>query len=172
MLRADRKWNRFYRLWILLMWLLPLPFLIKIAVAKNLLEPLLVQVIWSVPMWIALSFHKKLILTEKGIYSYTLFRNKLYPWDKIIQGGALWRVGRTQRFHEIVLLKQGGSPRKFRDDVFLLRNLRKAIRMDDNPEVRAYISRYYGPLDFDLAEGKPEKSQVDEALSTFIDPSH
>ena len=40
----------------------------------------------------------------------------------------------------------------------------------DNPEVRAYISQYYGPLDFDLADGKPEKSQVDEALSEFITP--
>ena len=48
--------------------------------------------------------------------------------------------------------------------------LHKAIRMDDNPEVRAYISQYYGPLDFDLTDGKPEKSQVDEALSEFITP--
>ena len=155
-----------------MMWVLPLPFLIDIVVAKEMLVPLFVQVVWSVPMWTVLSFHKKVILTEKGIYSYTLFRNKLYPWNQIVQAGVLWRVGRTERFNETVLLKQGGSPRKFRDDLFLLRNLRKAIRMDDNPEVRGYINRYYGPLDFDLADGKPEKSQVDENLSAFIDPNH
>ena len=170
MVRADRTWNRVSRFWILMMWFLPLPFLIDIVVAKEMLVPLFVQVVWSVPMWTVLSFYKKVILTEKGIYSYTLFRNKLYPWNQIIQAGVLWRVGRTERFNEIVLLKKGGSPRKFRDDWFLLRNLRKTIHMDNNPEVHAYISQYYGPLDFDLADIKPEKSQVDEALSKFITP--
>ena len=170
MLRADRKWNRFYRFWILVMWLLPFPFSIYFTVERGVPAPLLFQFLWSVPMWILLSFHKKVLLTEKGIYAYTLFRGKPYPWNQIIQAGVLWRVGRTERFNEIVLLKQGGSPRKFRDDWFLLRNLRKAIGMDDNPEVRAYISQYYGPLDFDLANRKPEKSQVDEALSEFITP--
>ena len=154
------------------MWFLPLPFLVDIVFATDMLLPLVMQVVWSVPMWIVLSFHKKVILTEKGIYCYTLFQNKPYPWDQIIQAGVLWRVGRTQRFNEIVLLKQGGSPRKFRDDLLLLRNLRKAIRMDDNPEVRSYITKYYGPLDFDLADGKPEKSQVDESLSAFIESNH
>ena len=170
MLRADRKANRLYRFWILMMWFLPIPFLADIMIVTQLPVPLLVQAAWSVPMWILLSFHKKVILTEKGIYSYTIFRNKLCPWNQIIQVGVLWRVGRTERFNEIVLLKKGGSPRKFRDDKFLLRNLRKTIHMDDNPEVRAYISQYYGPLDFDLADGKPEKSQVDEALSELITP--
>lgn len=172
MLRADRKANRLYRFCVLVMWFLPIPFLVDIAIVTRLPVPLLVQAVWSVPMWILLSFHKKVILTETGIYSYTLFRNKIYPWNQIIQAGVLWRMGRTERFNEIVLLKQGGSPRKFRDDLFLLRNLRKAIRMDDNPEVRAYISQYYGPLDFDLADGKPEKSRVDESLSAFIESNH
>ncbi len=170
MLRADRKWNRFSRFWILMMWFLPIPFLVDIVIVTRLPVPLLFQFLWSVPMWILLSFHKKVLLTEKGIYAYTLFRGKLYPWNQIVQAGVLWRVGRMERFNEIVLLKQGGSPRKFRDDWFLLRNLRKTIHMDNNPEVRAYISQYYGPLDFDLADRKPEKSQVDEALSEFITP--
>ena len=172
MLRADRKWNRFSRFWILMMWVLPFPFCIHFAIESGVPVPLMIPIVLSVPMWIFLSFHKKVLLTEKGIYAYTLFRGRIYPWNQIIQAGVLWRVGRTERFNEIVLLKQGGSPRKFRDDLFLLRNLRKAIRMDDNPEVRGYINRYYGPLDFDLADGKPEKSQVDENLSAFIDPNH
>ena len=172
MLRADRKWNRFSRFWILMMWFLPLPFLVDLVIVTRLPVPLFFQFIWSVPMWILLSFHKKVLLTKEGIYAYTLFRGKPYPWNQIIQAGVLWRMGRTERFNEIVLLKQGGSPRKFRDDWFLLRNLRKAIRIDDNPEVRAYIGQYYGPLDFDLADGKPEKSQVDECLSAFIESNH
>ena len=110
MLRADRKWNRFYRFWILMMWFLPIPFLVEIVIVTRSLLPLLVQIVWSVPMWILLSFHKKVLLTEKGIYAYTLFRGRLYPWNQIIQAGALWRVGRTERYNEIVLLRQGGSP--------------------------------------------------------------
>ena len=43
--------------------------------------------------------------------------------------------------------------------------------MDDDPEVRGYIGKYYGLLDFDLADGKSEKSQVDEDLSAFINPN-
>ena len=115
---------------------------------------------------------KKVILTAEGIYAYALFRGKPYPWNQIIQAGVLWRKNRTGHFNEMILLKQSGSPRKFRDDMFLLRNLRKTIHMEDNPEVRAYISQYYGPLDFDLADGKPEKSQVDESLSAFIESNH
>ena len=167
-MRADRKRNRFYRLWILIMWLLPLPFLIRIVIETGLFVPLFVQVIWTVPIYILLSFYKKVILTEQGIYSYTLVKGKCYPWDKIIQAGVLWRIEKTSRYNEFVLLKQGGHPRKHRDDLFLPRNVGRVIRMDDTPEIRSYVRKYYGLLDFDLADGKREKSQVDEELSQYI----
>ena len=172
MIRADRKRNRLYRSVILVMWLLPLPFFVDIVLAVQSPVPLLFELLWSVPMLTALSFHKKVILTEKGIYSYNLFRNRLYPWEKIIQAGALWRMGRTERYNELVLLKQGGRHRKHQDDLFLLKNLGKTIHMEDSAEVRSYVRTHYGLLDFDLADGKREKSQVDEDLSrqmTFVD---
>lgn len=65
-------------------------------------------------------------------------------------------------YNELVLLKSGGSPRKYRDRFFVLRNCFRLIHLGDSPALREYVIRYYGPLDFDLSDGRSEQSVVDE----------
>ena len=81
----------------------------------------------------------------------------------IRQAGILWRLGRSCRYNEIILLKQNGSRRGYRDGGFLARNLFKIIHIPYSEAARAYIVAHYGPLDFDLSDGRPEQSQLVEA---------
>ncbi len=95
-------------------------------------------------------------LDEQGVWMRVWFFKRLYPWASICQAGVLWLPvwGAT---NHIVLLKQGGSPRKDRDRGFLLRNFGKVIFVTNYSEqVLQYITEHYGPLDFDLADKKEE----------------
>jgi hypothetical protein len=42
----------------------------------------------------------------------------------------------------------------------LLRNIGKTIPIPYSEDAKNYIIRYYGPLDFDLSDGREEKSIV------------
>lgn len=99
-------------------------------------------------------------LTEEGIYIRVFLRRRFYPWASIRQAGVLWRMGRGWHYNDLVLLKSGGSPRRYRDWSFPLRNFFFLICLGDSPAIRDYVIRRYGPLDFDLSDGRPEKSIV------------
>lgn len=99
-------------------------------------------------------------LTPEGVWLRPFLRRRFYPWAHIRQAGILWRMGRSMHYNEIVLLRSGGSPRKYRDRFFVLRNLFRLIYISYTPEARDFIVRYYGPLDFDLSDGRPEQSII------------
>lgn len=99
-------------------------------------------------------------LTEEGIYVRVFLIRRFYPWESIRQAGILWRRGRGMQYNDLVLLKSGGSPRRYRDWSFVLRNPFRLIRLGDSPAIRDYVVRHYGPLDFDLSYGRPEQSIV------------
>ena len=99
-------------------------------------------------------------LTPEGVYVRMLFRRRFYPWGSIRQAGVLWCQGRGMRYNEIVLLKTGGSPRRYRDRWFEVRNFFKIIHIPCNSATKQYVIAHYGPLDFDLSDGRPEQSIV------------
>lgn len=99
-------------------------------------------------------------LTKEGVYVRPFLFRRFYPWNSIRQAGVLWRMGRGMHYNELVLLKPGGSPRRYRDRSFSLRNSFRLICLGDTPAIRDYVIRHYGPLDFDLSDGRPEKSIV------------
>lgn len=99
-------------------------------------------------------------LTNEGIYIRVFLLRRFYPWDSIRQAGVLWRMGRGRHYNDLVLLKPGGSSRRYRDWSFPLRNYFRLICLGDSPAIRDYVIRRYGPLDFDLSDGRPERSIV------------
>lgn len=100
-------------------------------------------------------------MTEEGVFHRVLFRKQFYPWSDFLQAGILWRTGRNPyRYNDLVLLKPGGSKRKYRDRFFLLRNSRRLIHIPCTAEFKTYVIRHYGPLDFDLSDGRLEQSIV------------
>ena len=99
-------------------------------------------------------------LTNEGIHIRVFLLRRFYPWDSIRQAGVLWRMGRGWRYNDLVLLKPGGSPRRYRDWSFSLRNCFRLICLGDSPALREYVIRHYGPLDFDLSDGRSESSTI------------
>ena len=99
-------------------------------------------------------------LTSEGVSVRVLFRRRFYPWSSIQQAGVLWCQGRGGTYNEIVLLKPGGSPRRYRDRWFEVRNFFKIIHIPCNSATKQYVIAHYGPLDFDLSDGRPEQSIV------------
>ena len=99
-------------------------------------------------------------LTEEGVYVRVLLNRRFYPWASIRQAGILYCMGRGTRYNSLVLLKPGGSPRRYRDGLFAYRNAFHLIFLGGSPAIREYVIRHYGPLDFDLSDGRPERSEV------------
>ena len=116
---------------------------------------------WVSLGWWALSEFPVVELTEEGIAFRILFRRRYFPWEDILQAGILWRRGKNSMYNELVLVIPGGSCRRYKDKLFLLRNPFTAIKMAYyNEEVRQFVVRHYGPLDFNLSVGQPEESIV------------
>ena len=108
-------------------------------------------------IWIT---HPVIELTPDGIRVQLFVRKRFYPWSDIQQAGILHRPGGSRKYNELVLLKPGGSPRKFNDKRFERRNTGRIIYMELTPEIQDYVIKYYGPLDFDLSDGRSEQSIV------------
>ena len=111
----------------------------------------------SALVWLALSTMPDILLSADGVRVRVLFFEHFHPWDTIKQAGILYRMGRGMRYNQIVLLKANGSPRQYQDKTFLLRNIGKKIPIPYSEDAKNYIIRYYGPLDFDLSDGRAEK---------------
>ena len=114
----------------------------------------------SVPLFVTFYSVPFVWLSADGIYVRALFRKRYYPWDSIKQAGILYCMGRGMWYNEIALLKANGSPRRYKDKTFLLRNIGRKIRVSYSEDAKNYIIRHYGPLDFDLSDGREEKSTV------------
>ena len=114
----------------------------------------------SASVWLALSTMPDILLSTDGVRVRVLFFERFHPWDTIKQAGVLYRMGRGMWYNQIVLLKANGSRRQYQDKTFLLRNIGKKIPIPYSEDTKNYIIRYYGPLDFDLSDGREEKSIV------------
>lgn len=88
-------------------------------------------------------------LTPEGVYVRHFFRCRFYAWSEIKQAGILERRGKNN-YHEIILVKPGGSPRKPGDEtsLFLLRNTFRLIYISHDFPEEAYVRKFYGELDF------------------------
>lgn len=134
---------------------------------------LLVSGIWLGAVPASIRELSEITLTESGIKRKGLFKSKFIPWQDIQQAGVLWQSYNKGHWNDFVLLRKGGSPRKFRDKTFLMRNefyLRHdLIHLPYKPEVLDFVKKYYGLLDFDLANGKPEEYSVVEENDIFLE---
>lgn len=98
-------------------------------------------------------------LDENGVTYRQGFRQHFLGWKEIPQAGILCVPLRYGYQNTLVLLKPGVSPRKYRerDISFTLRNTCRLIELANTEAVRSYVVAHYGPLDFDLSDGKPEQ---------------
>lgn len=121
---------------------------------------LLLIIFWMLLFFYILYEVPRVLLTEEGIWVRFVFRKQYFSWSEILQAGILWRMGRGMWYNDFVLLLPNGYPRQYKDKTFLLRNYGKIIHMKVTEEVRNYVIKHYGPLDFDLSDGKSEQSIV------------
>lgn len=170
-MRQPKGTSRIGRLIGFLMLLSGSVFLILLAVAmaqENVLAEGWYLLAFLVAMFVviaclSLTEFPDVELTEAGVSVRILFLKRHYAWREIKQAGILYRWGRNCRFNELVLVTPKGSLRKYKDRLFLLRNPFTLIKMPwYSEELRQYVCRHYGPLDFDLSDGRPEQSVVVE----------
>ena len=113
----------------------------------------------------------EITLTEEGIRMKTFFKARLIPWQEIRQAGVLWLSARSGHYNDLVLLRKDGSPRKYQDKTFLLRNEFclgfRLIHLPCTPESLAFVRKCYGPLDFNLADGRGEQHSIVEDVDIF-----
>lgn len=121
---------------------------------------LLLSAIWSGLLYFFIARIPDVSLTENGVLVRVLVRKRLYRWSEVKQAGVLYRWGRYTKYNSLVLLKPNGSPRRYQDKTFVFRNLGKLIEIANTENNRRWIIRHYGPLDFDLSDGREEKSIV------------
>ena len=118
-------------------------------------------VFWLAVAYFALSEFPCIELTEEGIAFRVLFRKRYYRWREIKQAGILYRRGKNSMYNELVLVTPKGSRRKYKDKLFLLRNPFTVIKVAYyNEDIHKFVVKHYGPLDFDLSDGRDEQSVV------------
>lgn len=104
----------------------------------------------------------KIVMTGQGVTVHKLGRKRFYAWTDIQQAGILYRQPGGRKYNELVLLKPGGSKRGFRDKSFDRRNFGRIIYIEVTDGIRRFVVKHYGPLDFDLSDGRAEGSIVEE----------
>ena len=161
-MNAERKGTGFFRVWLLVMWSLPMFFFLLLIVETfpEALPVLAVQAVWSLLLYIGFLQYPRILLFEEGVQVRVLFRKRLYAWKDIVQAGIVWRLVRSGYTNDFVLLKQGGSCRRYKDKTFLMRNFGKLIHIRATKDVCDFVINHYGPLDFDLTDGQGENSAV------------
>ena len=98
-----------------------------------------------------------LTMEERGIHIRFFFKTRFIPWGDIRQAGILRTFMRHGYVKDPVLLLPEGSPRGYRDKTFALRNFGKLIHLPASDEIREFVIRHYGPLDFDLWNNPKEE---------------
>ena len=127
--------------------------ILPVTLGTALLNGCLVYYLLSEYPWIKME--------EEGIWIRILFRKRFFRWREFQQAGILYRMGRNCYYNELVLVTSKGSKRRYKDRWFLLRNMFTLVRLPFyTEEAREYICRHYGPLDFNLADGQTEESNV------------
>ena len=167
---ANRKTDKFGRMVLFFLWgyvqlmvvFLAVAMLTEGVFADGWYMLLLISAFWTCLIYSILYAIPIVELKEDGIYCRVLFKTKFYKWCAIEQAGILWSMGRYERFNDLVLLKPGGSKRKYKDKTFRLRNLGKLIHIMHTEDNIRFVCKHYGPLDFNLSDGRDETSAVIE----------
>ena len=94
--------------------------------------------------------------TKEKIQVQVLCKTREYFWKDLKQIGVLDLRRNGRNYPDLVILLPGGIPRKSYDMFFSIKNIGRLIHIPNTPAVRDYISEFYGPLDFDAFDGKPE----------------
>lgn len=133
---------------------------------------LMISGIWWLHL-VAIAIHEMSAITisEEGIWIRLFWKAQLTSWEDVRQAGVLWRSSRSGHYNDLVLLRKGGSLRKYRDKTFVLRNEFRLryylIHLPYTPEVMAFVRKQYGPLDFNLADGQGEQNSIVEDMDIF-----
>lgn len=171
---ANRKWDNLGRIILFCLWgcmqvlilLMAIAMLLEGVFADGWYMLVFLTVLWAFLICCFLRLVPVVELKEDGIYYRVIFQKRFYPWSAIKQAGILWSMGRYGMTNDLVVLKPGGSKRRYKDKTFLLRNMGKLIHIELTEDNISLIRRYYGPLDFDLSNGRDEASiVVDERIS-------
>ena len=152
----------FWSVWHFFLGLSAVAFIQEQVEPSRWLILLFLSAFCSALVWFVLSTMPDILLSVDSVRVRVLFLERLHPWDTIKQAGILYRMGRGMWYNQIVLLKANGSRRQYQDKAFLFRNIGKTIPIPYSEDTKNYIIHYYGPLDFDLSDGKEEKSVVVE----------
>ena len=164
--KGSHRITRVIALCMLLMWgtfyLLIWAAVIQSQVAAEAVGLMLfLGALWGLLCYAALTDVPRVDLSEEGIRVRVLLYSRSYTWKEIRQAGILYRRGRNCCYNQLVLLPPGGSPRRYKDKLFVFRNYFSLIKLPSyTEEIRSYVCRHYGPLDFDLSDGKSEQSIV------------
>ncbi len=102
----------------------------------------------------------KISLEPQGVRVQWWFQTHFCCWDDFQQAGVSCFVPHGYYINRLVLVSNGCSKRRCDDKSFHLRNFGKLIYISAKPEVIAFVRSCYGPLDFDLTDGKVEQSIV------------
>ena len=104
--------------------------------------------------------YPKVSLDQQGIFVKWWFRTCYYPWGDICQVGISCFYHNWVYSNRMVLVRSDCSKRGYRDFFFHLRNFGKLIYIPAKTDIIHYVRSCYGPLDFDLTDGKLEQSIV------------
>ena len=109
-------------------------------------------------------------LNEQGVRVKWWLRTRFYPWGDIRQAGIICFYPRGYYVNRLVLFRTGCSKRGYRDFLFHLKNFGKLIYIPAKPDSINFVRSCYGPLDFDLTDGRAEESvEVEIPLDTSSD---
>lgn len=105
---------------------------------------------------------QRTIFSEKGIERSFLWWRSLERWEQVIQAGVTRVADRGDHGDYLLLTLEGGTPKSramgFRD--WKNANGGKCEYVPAGKELRELVKRCYGPLDFDLSDGRGEQSVV------------
>lgn len=135
---------------------------------------MLVEGVWWEGIWILLLLESFLVglvtifcygtpvclLDEKGVYVRFFFKTRFVLWSDMKQAGILRTFMRYGYVKDPVLLLPEGSPGRYKDKNFALRNFRKLIHLPASEEVQEFVVKHYGPLDFNLWDNPKEECIV------------
>ena len=119
-------------------------------------------VVGGIVAGIALCSCPRVTLTPEGVTVKYIRNSKFYAWSAIRQAGILQLFGGDMFYNVLILVKPGGSKRRYKDRTFLFRNIGRLIEIPYTEEAQRYVVRHYGPLDFNKLDGRDETGSVVE----------
>ena len=105
---------------------------------------LLAQALWTIPLAITLYLSPKILVSDNGVSVQRFFAKKHYRWDEFTNAGVLYSFRRNGWINDLVLILPGS----------VCCRLGKRIHLNPSKEIKEFIVKTYGPLDFDHTDGQ------------------